>query len=82
MKSLIRPARTFALSAASFIFTAIGTVFVLSLLATSVSRPVSSAPGFTPTKATGAKNMRAFSSEEELKNYFKQLVEERTRPGA
>jgi hypothetical protein len=79
MKSLIRPVRTFALSAASFIFTAIATIFVLSLLASSVSRPVSSAPGFTPTKATGAKNMRAFSSEEELKNYFKQLVEERKR---
>lgn len=79
MKSFTRPARAFALSALSLIFTLSATLFVLSLLATSVSRPVSSAPGLTPTKPTGAKNMRPFGSEEELRNYFKQMAEERKR---
>ena len=71
MKSFIRPARTFALSATSFIFTAITTVFVMSLLAACVGRPVSSAPGSSAlTKVPAKKTMRAFGSEEELKNYF------------
>ena len=78
MKSFIRPARTFALSATSFTFSAVATLFIISLLAACVGRSVSSAPGLTP-KATGAKTMRAFGSEEELKNYFRQLVEERKK---
>jgi hypothetical protein len=78
MKSFIRPARTFALSATGFTFSAVATLFVISLLAACVGRPVSSAPGLTP-KATGAKTMHAFGSEEELKNYFRQLVEERKK---
>src|SRR5256712_8498263 len=79
MKNFIRPARPLALSATSFIFSAIATVFVMSLLAACVGRPVSSAPGAIPGKGTAAKTMRAFGSEEELKNYFRQLVEERKR---
>src|SRR5437588_632428 len=79
MKSFIRPARTFALSATTFIFSAVATVFVMSLLAACVGRPVSSAPGAIPGKGTAAKTMRAFGSEEELKNYFRQLVEQRKR---
>src|SRR6266576_1605810 len=79
MKSFIRPARTFALSATSFIFSAVATVFVMSLLAACVGRPVSSAPGAIPGKGAAAKTMRAFGSEEELKNYFRQLVEQRKR---
>src|SRR6266576_2281148 len=79
MKSFIRPARTLALSATSFIFSAVATVFVMSLLAACVGRPVSSAPGAIPGKGTAAKTMRAFGSEEELKNYFRQLVEQRKR---
>jgi hypothetical protein len=79
MKSFIRPARNFALSATSFTFSAVATLFVISLLAACVGRSVSSAPGLTPAKATGAKTMRAFGSEEELKNYFRQLVEERKK---
>jgi len=45
MKSFARPARAFALSVTSFIFAAIATVFVISLLAAWAGRPVSSAPG-------------------------------------
>ena len=79
MKSFIRPARTFALSVSSFIFSAVASLFVISLLAACVGRPVSSAPGLMPPKVTGAKTMRAFGSEEELKHYFRQLAEERKR---
>ncbi len=79
MKSFIRPARNFALSASSFIFSAVATLFVISVLAACVGRPVSSAPGSIPSKATPRKTMRAFGSEEELKNYFRQLVEARKR---
>ena len=81
MKSFIRPARTFALSATSFVLSAIATVFVLSLLAACAGRSVSSAPGsaLTGGKVPAKKTMRAFGSEEELRNYFRQLVEERKR---
>src|ERR1700675_2164963 len=81
MKSFIRPARTFALSATSFVFSAIATVFVLSLLAACAGRSVSSAPGsaLTGGKVPAKKTMRAFGSEEELRNYFRQLAEERKR---
>src|SRR5882672_4932701 len=79
MKTFSRPARTFALSATSFIFSAVATVFVISLLAACAGRSVSSAPGAIPGKGTAAKTMRAFGSEEELKNYFRQLAEERKR---
>jgi hypothetical protein len=79
MKSFIRPARNFALSATSFTFSAVATLFVISVLAACVGRPVSSAPGSIPSKATPRKTMRAFGSEEELKNYFRQLVEARKR---
>ena len=79
MRNSIRPARTLALSASSFVFSAIATIFFISALAACVSRPVSSAPGSIPSKVTGRKTMRAFGSEEELKNYFRQLAEERKR---
>jgi hypothetical protein len=79
MRGFIRPARNFALSAGSFVLSAVATLGVISLLAACVSRPVSSAPGLMPPKTTVAKNMKAFASEEELKNYFRQLVEERKR---
>jgi hypothetical protein len=79
MKSFVRPARNFALTATSLTFSALVTLFVISLLASWAGRPVSGAPGLMPLKPTGAKTMRAFGSEEELKNYFRQLAEERKR---
>ncbi len=81
MKNFARPARTFALSATSFILSAIATVSVISLLAACAGRSVSSAPGFNlvPGKEPAKKTMRAFGSEEELKSYFRQLAEDRKR---
>lgn len=84
MKSFIRPARAFALSATSFTFSTIATIFVISLLAAGVGRPVSSAPGANPLvgKGTGKKTMTAFGSDEELKGYFRKLVEDAKREQA
>lgn len=81
MRNIARPAGTLALSATSFVFSALATLFVISALAACVGRPVSSAPGSgaSPFKGTARKTMRAFGSEEELRNYFRQLAEERKR---
>ncbi len=81
MNNFARPARTLALSATSFILSAIATVFVISLLAACAGRPVSSAPGSSSVAARdpAKKTMRAFGSEEELKNYFRRLAEDRKR---
>ena len=79
MRSFIRPARTLALTATSFVLSALVTLLVISALAACAGRRVSSAPGTTPSKGTARKTMRAFGSEEELKNYFRQLAEERKR---
>jgi hypothetical protein len=80
MRNIARPARTFAISATSFVFSALATLFVISVLAACAGRPVSSAPAAgVPGKKTTRKTMQAFASEEELKNYFRQLAEERKR---
>ncbi|MDX6498617.1 MAG: hypothetical protein QOG23_1877 [Blastocatellia bacterium] len=81
MNNFARPARTLALSATGFILSSIATVFVISLLAACAGRPVSSAPGSSSVagRDPAKKTMRAFGSEEELKNYFRQLAEERKR---
>src|SRR5439155_25832077 len=86
MKSFIRPARNFALSAVTFIFSAVGAVLVITAFAAYVSRPVSSAPNSQPPDPSvlawnkdAKKTMRAFGSEDELKNYFRRLAEERKR---
>src|SRR5437667_3359080 len=75
MKDFIKPARTFALSATSFILSAIAAVLVITALATYTGRSVSSAPKpNAPNPSTLAwnkdakKTMRAFGSEDELKN--------------
>ena len=86
MKSFTRPARNFALSAVTFIFSAVGAVLVITAFAAYVSRPVSSAPNSQPPDPSvlawnkdAKKTMRAFGSEDELKNYFRRLAEERKR---
>ncbi|MFS8084219.1 MAG: beta-propeller domain-containing protein [Acidobacteriota bacterium] len=81
MSNFIRPARTLALSATSFVFSLLATLFVISVLAACAGRPVSSAPG-VPGKKTTRTTMQAFVSEDELKNYFRQLAEERRRQAA
>src|SRR6059058_545395 len=86
MKSFARPARNFTLSAVTFIFSAVGAVLVITAFAAYVSRPVSSAPNSQPPDSSvlawnkdAKKTMRAFGSEDELKNYFRRLAEERKR---
>src|SRR5260370_532975 len=82
MRNIARPASTFALSATSFVFSLLATLFVISVLAACAGRSVSSAPVGGPWKKTNRTTMRAFSSQDELKNYFLQLAEERKRQGA
>ena len=83
MRNFNRNARTLAPSATSFIFTAIAALFVISVLAAWAGKPVSSAPGaYAPRDKGVKKTMRAFSSEDELRNYFRQLAEERKRDAA
>jgi len=80
MRNIARPAGTFALSATSFVFTLLAMLLVIWVLAACAGRPVSSATtGGVPWKKTDRKTMRAFASEDELKNYFRQLAEERKR---
>jgi len=80
MRNIARPARTFAISATSFVFSALATLAVISVLAACAGRPVSSAPATgVPWKKTTRKTMQAFASEEELRNYFRTLAEERKR---
>jgi len=75
----LRAARTFALSFTSFVFTSVAVIALISVLASCAGRSVSGAstPGLGTPK-TG-KKMRAFASEDELKNYFRKLAEERKR---
>jgi hypothetical protein len=79
MRNIARPASTFALSATSFVFSLLATLFVISVLAACAGRSVSSAPAGDPSKKTTRATMRAFSSEDELKNYFRHLAEEQKR---
>ena len=86
MKDFIKPARTFALSATSFIISAVAAVLLITALAACAGRPVSSAPqpntpdpSALPWNKDAKKTMRAFGSEDELKNYFRQLAEARKR---
>ncbi len=75
-----RAARNFALSFTSFVFTSVAAIALIAVLASYAGRSVSGAPTpvFDPPKPS-KKTMRAFASEDELKNYFRQLAEERKR---
>src|SRR5436853_318288 len=79
MKSFIRPARTLALSATSFVISTIACLTLISALAVYAGKPVNNATAATSRVKTDKKSMRAFASEDELKNYFRQLAEERKR---
>lgn len=80
MKSFIRPAATFALSATSLIISAVVTIAVITALAANAGSPGDSAAAAgNSLKKSSRKTMRAFASEEELKSYFRQLAEERKR---
>lgn len=76
MRKFIHPVRTFALSAGSFFVTTLATLIVISALAACAGPSISSAAG---AKRAGKKTMRAFTSEDELKAYFRQLAEAQKR---
>ncbi|HKO35090.1 MAG TPA: beta-propeller domain-containing protein [Pyrinomonadaceae bacterium] len=76
MKPHIRPVRTFAISATSFLFTLTATLLVLTALAACTGTPSNTAAAGN-AKKTVKKTMRAFTSEEELKGYFRKIAEER-----
>src|SRR5436309_12052318 len=79
MKSFIRPARTLALSATSFVISTLACLTLISSLAVYAGKSVNSAPAATARVKTDKESMRAFASEDELKNYLRQLAEERKR---
>src|SRR5258708_26506319 len=80
MTSSSRPAKTFAFSATSFIFSTIAALLVIGALAACAGPPVTSAgPPTIPFNKNAKKTMRAFGSEEELKAYFKRLAEQQTK---
>jgi hypothetical protein len=80
MRNFTRPARTVAISVASVAFSAAVTLLVISLLAAWTGSSVNSAAAAGSSgKKTAKKTMRAFTSEEEMKAYFRQLAEERKR---
>src|SRR5687767_671011 len=78
MKTHIRPVRTFAISATSFLFTLAATLLVITALAACAGTPENTAAAGN-AKKTDKKTMRAFASEEEMKAYFRKLAEERKR---
>ena len=78
MKPLIRPVRTFAISATSFLFALAATLLVIAALAACAGAPSNTAAaGYG--KKTDKKTMRAFASEDEMKAYFRKIAEERKR---
>ena len=78
MRPQIRPVRTFAISATSFVFTLTATLLVLTALAAYTGTPSNIAAAGN-AKKTDKKTMRAFTSEEEMKAYFRKIAEERKR---
>jgi Beta propeller domain len=75
MKNFIRATRTTPL-----IFSAIAAGVLITALAACAGRPVSSAPAPPiPWNKDAKKTMRSFGSEDELKSYFRKLVEERKK---
>src|SRR5712672_435600 len=75
-----RKARNFVLSFTSLIFSLAAVVGLISVLAAGGNRSASGASTAGAGSArTAKKTMRSFGSEEELKNYFRQLAEERRR---
>lgn len=75
MRNFIRSTRTNPL-----IFSTIAAGVLITALAACTGRPVSSAPAPPiPWNKDAKKTMRAFGSEEELKSYFRKLVEERKK---
>src|SRR5256886_2041510 len=83
MKNFIRTKTNFAISGSSLIFSAIAAVFVVATLTphagSSAPKPSTPDPSTLAWNKDAKKTMRAFGSEDELKNYFRRLAEERKR---
>lgn len=80
MTSSFRPVRNFALTATSFVFSTIAALTVIAALAACAGPPVTRAGAPTmPWNKNAKKTMRAFSSDDEMKAYFKQLAEQQKK---
>jgi hypothetical protein len=79
MQKSIVALRSIALSAGSFLATVIATLIVISALAACAGSSFNGGSTTAATKKTGKKTMRAFTSEDEMKAYFRQLIEEQKR---
>jgi len=82
MMNNLRNARNFVLSLASLVLSLAAVVGLISALATGGNRAVSGASAPRIETRTAKNTMRSFGSEEELKNYFRQLTEEQRRAQA
>ena len=78
MRKFTRPFGTFAILAAFVAFSAVVTLLTISMLAANAA-PDPGAAARGAGKKTTKKSMRAFTSEEEMKAYFRQLAEERKK---
>src|SRR5690242_8034211 len=83
MKTYSRPARNFAISFTGIVLAAFAVLFLVSALAACARGPATIGRGSSVSTVamakTGKKTMSAFGSEDELKKYFKKLMEERQR---
>ena len=80
MHKFVDPFRTFAISAGSFFASVAVTLIVISALAACAGPSlISSSSSAAATKKTANKTMRAFTSDDELKAYFRKLAEEQKR---
>ena len=80
MMNNFRIARNFVLSFTSFVLSLAAVMGLISALAAGGNRSASGASALRSGSArTAKKTMRSFGSEDELKNYFRQLAEERRR---
>jgi hypothetical protein len=77
MRNFTRPIRTFAILAAFVAFSAVITLLTISMLAANAAPGPGAAAAAGAGKKTAKKTMRAFTSEDEMKAYFRQLAEER-----
>jgi len=83
MKTEAPSVRTLNLPAKALLLSTLAVAFVISVIATGGGRTVTSAPiAKIPVTPTGRKTMQAFSSEEELKAYFRKLAEDQKRENA
>src|SRR5437588_1509299 len=80
MMNNLRQGRNFALSFTSFVLSVAAVVGLISTLAAYANRSASGASALRAgASKSSKKTMRSFGSDEELKHYLHQLVEEQRR---